>query len=52
MKLKKSVQNPPLGARVDELHRPPTRFEQFREWLERVPTSRLYAVLIVVTWRR
>jgi cyclic-di-AMP phosphodiesterase PgpH len=50
MKLKKRVPNPPLGARVDELHRPPTRFEQFRAWIEEVPTFRLYLVLTVFTW--
>ncbi|HKH11118.1 MAG TPA: HDIG domain-containing protein [Rubrobacter sp.] len=50
MKLKRSVPNPPLGARVDDLHRPPTRSERFRAWIEDVPTMRLYAVLTVVTW--
>ena len=50
MKLKKSVPNPPLGARVDELHRPPTRFEQFRAWIEEVPTFKLYLVLMLFTW--
>ncbi|MDQ3361749.1 MAG: hypothetical protein M3534_08810, partial [Actinomycetota bacterium] len=50
MKLKRSVPNPPLGARVDDLHRPPTRSERFRAWIEDVPTMRLYVVLTVVTW--
>src|SRR5215208_6273333 len=36
MKLGKQVPKTPLGKRVDELHRPPTRFERFREWIERV----------------
>ena len=30
MKLGKQVPKTPLGRRVDELHRPPTRFERFR----------------------
>jgi cyclic-di-AMP phosphodiesterase PgpH len=50
MKLKRSVPNPPLGARVDDLHRPPTRSERFRAWIEEVPTMRLYAVITAVTW--
>lgn len=50
MKLKRSVPNPPLGARVDDLHRPPTRSEQFRAWIEDVPTMRLYAVITAATW--
>lgn len=50
MKLKRSVPDPPLGGRVDDLHRPPTRFERFRTWVERVPTLRLYVALTLVTW--
>jgi len=50
MKLKRSVPNPPLGGRVDDLHRPPTRSERFRAWIEDVPTFRLYVVLTVFTW--
>ena len=50
MKLKKQLPSTPLGKRVDDLHRPPTRFERFREWIERLPTLRLYAALTVVTW--
>lgn len=50
MKLKRSVPNPPLGARVDDLHRPPTRSERLREWLERLPTMRFYAGLTLFTW--
>jgi putative nucleotidyltransferase with HDIG domain len=41
---------PPPGRRVDELHRPPTRFEKFRAWIEGLSKIRLYAVLVVVTW--
>ena len=50
MKLKRSVPNPPLGARVDDLHRPPTRSERLREWMERLPTMRFYAALTLFTW--
>jgi cyclic-di-AMP phosphodiesterase PgpH len=40
----------PLGKRVDELHRPPTRFETFRAWIEGLPKVRLYVSLILITW--
>jgi cyclic-di-AMP phosphodiesterase PgpH len=50
MKLKKSVPNPALGSRVDDLHRPPTRFERLREWMEGLPTLRVYAGLTLITW--
>ena len=50
MKLKKQLPSTPLGRRVDDLHRPPTRFERFREWIEGLPTVRLYAALTVMTW--
>ena len=50
MKLGKQVPKTPLGRRVDELHRPPTRFERFREWIEGIPKLRLYVALIVITW--
>ena len=35
---------------MDDLHRPPTRSERLREWLEAVPTIKFYAVLTLVTW--
>jgi putative nucleotidyltransferase with HDIG domain len=35
---------------VDDLHRPPTRFERLREWMEGLPTMRVYAGLTLVTW--
>src|SRR5215212_7648119 len=38
------------GKRVDELHRPPTRFERFRAWIERIPKVRLYIGLTALTW--
>lgn len=50
MKLRRSVPNPALAARTDDLHRPPKRFERLRAWVERVPTLRLYLALTVVTW--
>ena len=50
MRLNRRVPNPPLGARVDDLHRPPKRTERFRAWLENVPTFKLYVVLTAVTW--
>jgi putative nucleotidyltransferase with HDIG domain len=50
VKLGKQEPKTPLGRRVDELHRPPTRFERFREWLEGLPKIRLFVFLIVFTW--
>jgi putative nucleotidyltransferase with HDIG domain len=50
MKLGKQVPKTPLGKRVDELHRPPTRFERFREWIEGLPKVRLVVALIAITW--
>ena len=40
----------PLGKRVDELHRPPTWFERFRAWIERLPRDLLYAELTIISW--
>jgi putative nucleotidyltransferase with HDIG domain len=50
MKLGKQAPKTPLGKRVDELHRPPTRFERFREWIEGMSKVRLFVALIVITW--
>ena len=50
MRLNRRVPNPPLGARVDDLHRPPKRTERFRAWIEDVPTMRLYVFLTAFTW--
>jgi putative nucleotidyltransferase with HDIG domain len=50
MELGKKALKTPLGKRVDELHRPPTRFERFRAWIEGLPKVRLYIVLIAITW--
>jgi hypothetical protein len=44
---KKTTAKTPLGKRVDELHRPPTWFEQFRDWIEGLPRDLLYAALTV-----
>ncbi|HET7480854.1 MAG TPA: HDIG domain-containing protein [Rubrobacteraceae bacterium] len=38
------------GNRTDEFHRPPTRFERFRAWVERLPRMRLYVAITAVTW--
>jgi putative nucleotidyltransferase with HDIG domain len=46
---KRSLRKPP-AKQVDELHRPPTRFERFRAWIERIPKVRLYVGLTVLTW--
>jgi cyclic-di-AMP phosphodiesterase PgpH len=50
MNLGKQALKTPLGKRVDELHRPPTRFERLREWIEGLPKVRLFVMLIAVTW--
>src|SRR3712207_3976227 len=50
MKLTKKAPRAPLGKRVDELHRAPTRFERFRAWIEGVPKVRLFVALIAITW--
>jgi putative nucleotidyltransferase with HDIG domain len=50
MKLTKKAPKAPLRKRVDELHRPPTRFERFRDWIERLPKVRLFVALIAITW--
>jgi putative nucleotidyltransferase with HDIG domain len=50
MELGKKALKTPLGKRVDELHRPPTRFERFRAWIEGLPKVRLYVSLILITW--
>lgn len=38
------------GKPTDELHRPATRFEKFRIWVESLPKPRLYLVLLIITW--
>ena len=40
----------PLGSRVGEFHRPPTRMERLRAWLEALPRTRLYVTLFLVVW--
>ena len=32
------------------VHRPPTRIERLRAWLERLPRVRLYVALLLVVW--
>ncbi|MGF1471849.1 MAG: HD family phosphohydrolase [Rubrobacteraceae bacterium] len=36
--------------RADQLHRPAGRVERFRLWMEKQPRSRLYVLLLFVTW--
>ena len=50
MKLRKQPPNMFLGKRVDELHRPPTWFERFRSWIERLPKDLLYAGLTIISF--
>jgi len=50
MKLGRKTPDVELGKRVDEFHRPPTRFERLRVWLERLPKVRLFVVLTAITW--
>jgi cyclic-di-AMP phosphodiesterase PgpH len=53
MNLKESKQRKDrkaLGYKVDEYHRPPTRTERARAWLERANKPRLYVVAVIVTW--
>jgi cyclic-di-AMP phosphodiesterase PgpH len=47
---KKPAAKTPLGKRVDELHRPPTWFERFRDWIEGMPKDLLYAELTILSW--
>src|SRR5215210_5166715 len=39
-----------LGRKAEEFHRPPTRMERLRAWLERLPRMRLYAALLFIVW--
>ena len=50
MKIGKKSPTKFRSKRVDELHRPPTRFERFRAWIERIPKLRLYMGLTAITW--
>ncbi len=50
MGLGKKTAKARLGKRVDELHRPPTRFERFRAWIEGLPRDLLYAELTIISW--
>ena len=47
---KKPAAKTPLGKRVDELHRPPTWFERFRDWIEGLSKDLLYAELTILSW--
>jgi cyclic-di-AMP phosphodiesterase PgpH len=39
-----------LGRKAEEFHRPPTRMERLRAWLEGLPRVRLYAALLFLVW--
>ncbi len=40
----------PSSKRVEGFHRPPTRMERLRAWLEGLPRVRLYVALLFVVW--
>lgn len=56
MRLRRGIPNPkkpparPSARRVDEFHRPATRSERFRAWIEELPAPRLYVGLLLVCW--
>jgi cyclic-di-AMP phosphodiesterase PgpH len=38
------------GREAEEFHRPPTRVERLRAWLEGLPRVRLYVVVLLIVW--
>jgi putative nucleotidyltransferase with HDIG domain len=40
----------PSRGKAEEFHRPPTRIESLRSWLEGLPRVRLYVTLFFVVW--
>ncbi|HEY6753076.1 MAG TPA: hypothetical protein VI027_17340, partial [Rubrobacteraceae bacterium] len=38
------------GGKGEEFHRPPTRIERLRSWLEGLPRVRLYVTLLSIVW--
>jgi len=40
----------PSGPKAEEFHRPPSRTERIRVWLEGLPRVRLYASLLLIVW--
>jgi putative nucleotidyltransferase with HDIG domain len=38
------------GKKAEEFHRPPTRMEKLRAWLEGLPRVRLYVTLLFIVW--
>lgn len=50
MKLKRQQERKSLGHKVDEYHRPPTRTERARAWIERMPRRRLFIGAVLFTW--
>lgn len=49
MAFRDKLENKPSLKRTDEFYRPPTRFEKFRNWLERLSRFRLSVALTVIT---
>jgi cyclic-di-AMP phosphodiesterase PgpH len=43
---------PAVGSsgKVEEFHRPPTRIERLRSWLEGLPRVRLYVAMLFIVW--
>src|SRR5918912_1109979 len=41
---------PASHTKTEGFHRPPTRIERLRAWLERLPRVRLYVALLFVVW--
>src|SRR5215216_2043135 len=38
------------GGKAEEFHRPPSRMERLRAWLEKLPKVRLYVALLAIVW--
>ncbi|HLL57685.1 MAG TPA: HDIG domain-containing protein [Rubrobacteraceae bacterium] len=43
-------ENEPSGRRAEEFHRPPTRMEKLRVWLDRLPKVQLYMAVLLAVW--
>lgn len=40
----------PVGRRPEDFHRPSTRMERLRGWVEGLPKKKLYVILLLGTW--
>jgi len=38
------------GGKMEEFHRPPSRMERLRAWLEKLPRVRLYVTVLLIVW--